>query len=193
MGHTTTAVAASADTITPGTKVISPSKFSHVVLRTTQLRAMVDYYCTFLGARVAFGNEIASFLAYDNEHHRIGIMAFPDVVPAEQGAARTPGLEHIAFSFGTLEELATSYLQRKSVGIVPEWCVNHGPTTSMYYSDPDGNQIEVEVDNFDTNEEAIAYMESPAFREDPMGTKFEPEEFVRRVRSGEDHHSIKKR
>jgi catechol-2,3-dioxygenase len=175
-------------------KVLSPSKLSHLVLRTTksQLRAMVDYYQTFLGATIAFENEIAAFLAYDNEHHRVGILALADAASvAVSGSSR--GLEHVAFTFSTLDDLATSYEQRKVAGITPESCLNHGPTTSMYYRDPDGNRIEVEVDNFNTSEEAVAYMKSPSFLENPMGSDFDPEEFVRRVRSGEDHSSIKKR
>ena len=174
--------------------VISPSKLSHLVLRTTkaQLRTMIDYYQTFLGATVAFENEIAAFLAYDNEHHRVGILALADpAAPTATGNSR--GLEHVAFTFSTLDELATSYEQRKLAGITPDSCLNHGPTTSMYYSDPDGNRIEVEVDNFDTSEEAVAYMNSQSFLENPMGSDFDPDEFVRRVRSGEDHRAIKKR
>jgi catechol-2,3-dioxygenase len=175
-------------------KVLSPSKLSHLVLRTTksQLRPMVAYYQTFLGAAIAFENEIAAFLAYDNEHHRVGILALADTAsPTVSGNSR--GLEHVAFTFSTLDDLATSYEQRKLAGIVPDSCLNHGPTTSMYYSDPDGNRIEVEVDNFDTPEEAATYMKSLSFLENPMGSDFDPEEFVRRVRSGEDHSTIKKR
>lgn len=41
---------------------------------------------------------------------------------------------------------------------------NHGPTTSLYYRDPDGNQIETQVDNFETAEEATAFMNSPELR-----------------------------
>ena len=39
----------------------------------------------------------------------------------------------------------------------------------MYYRDPDGNQIETQVDNFDTEEETNAYMESQEYHENPLG------------------------
>lgn len=42
-------------------------------------------------------------------------------------------------------------------------CVNHGPTTSIYYRDPDGNDIETQVDNFDTTAEADEFFASEAF------------------------------
>jgi hypothetical protein len=63
----------------------------------------------------------------------------------------------------------------------------------MYYSDPDGNRLETQVENFETMKEANAYIESAAFQENPLGTDFDPEELVRRVRSGEGEDSIKAR
>jgi hypothetical protein len=46
----------------------------------------------------------------------------------------------------------------------------------MYYTDPDGNRIETQVDNFDTIEEANAYMASTAFAENPIGIDFDPDD-----------------
>jgi len=71
--------------------------------------------------------------------------------------------------------------------------VNHGPTTSIYYKDPDGNKIETQVDNFPTVQEAGAFMVTPQFMENPVGVDFDPEELVARLRSGEDWTSIMKR
>ena len=42
------------------------------------------------------------------------------------------------------------YLRLKKQGIVPHTCMNHGFTTSLYYLDPDGNEVEIQVDNFKT-------------------------------------------
>ena len=63
----------------------------------------------------------------------------------------------------------------------------------MYYKDPDDNDIEVQVKNFDNQDEANAFMETDNFRMNPVGTDFDPEVFVRRVESGEDEREIKKR
>jgi hypothetical protein len=57
----------------------------------------------------------------------------------------TCGLEHIAFSLDSLSDLLLSYRQRKQKKILPLWPVNHGPTTSIYYSDPDSNEIETKT------------------------------------------------
>jgi len=171
-------------------KVISPSKLAHVVLRTGKFTTMVEFYKTFLGAKATYENEFLSFLTYDDEHHRIAIGAVPGTGPKIPNAA---GLEHIAFSFNTLEDLTLAYQQRKAKGILPIWSVNHGPTTSIYYQDPDGNQLETQVDNFDTIEEANEMMGSKAFAENPVGVDFDPEELVRKLETGMDQRELKKR
>jgi catechol-2,3-dioxygenase len=174
--------------------LLSPSALCHVVLRTTpaNYNAMVSFYLTFLGGAITHANPRITFISYDYEHHRIAILADPRASP-QDSAKPIAGLAHIAFGFPTLADLATSYEQKKAAGMLPGWAVNHGMSTSMYYSDPDGNELETQVDNFDTAEEAIAFMGSEKFAENPVGVDFEPEEFVRRVRGGEDEASIKKR
>ena len=101
-------------------------------------------------------------------------------------AAHPPvaGLTHVAFTFGSLRELADAYVARRARGISPSWCVNHGPTTSMYYRDPDGNEIEAQTWNFEHAEDVDAFLESVPFKENPIGTDFDPEKLVRRLQSG---------
>lgn len=163
---------------------------AHVGLRTGNFKTMVDYYKNFLGAEASFENEMVSFLRYDEEHHRIAIVGIPGTSPR---AKETAGVEHMAFTFATLDDLALTYRQRKELGILPSVCINHGPTTSIYYTDPDGNQIETQVDNFDTAEAANEFMASEAFAGNPVGTDFDPEELIKRLANGESHAVIKKR
>ncbi|KAL2072006.1 hypothetical protein VTL71DRAFT_11349 [Oculimacula yallundae] len=173
-------------------KVISPSKLAHVVLRTSpnNFNTMVNFYKTFLGGKATYENDFLSFITYDAEHHRVAIAGVPGTGPK---AFKTSGLEHIAFTFATINDLATAYTQRKEHGIVPIWSVNHGPTTSIYYTDPDGNQIETQVDNFDNLEDANAFMASSEFAKNPIGVDFDPEDLIKRLQSGEDVVAIKKR
>ncbi|KAH6972731.1 Glyoxalase/Bleomycin resistance protein/Dihydroxybiphenyl dioxygenase [Ilyonectria sp. MPI-CAGE-AT-0026] len=170
--------------------VLRPNSFAHVFLRTNRFQEMVAWYKTVLGAEARFESERIAFLCFDEEHHRVAICALPGTGDKIKTSA---GLEHMAFGFSTLDDLALAYQQRKDVGIMPSWCVNHGITTSIYYTDPDGNQIETQVDTFEDNDEATAYMSSPEFKANPVGTEFDPEDLVRRLKSGENHASIKKR
>lgn len=169
---------------------MSPKSLAHVVLRTGQLKPMVAFYKAFLGAHAAYENDQMAFLTYDDEHHRIALVATPGTASKVRESA---GLEHIAFTFSSLGDLLTAYQQRKALGILPIWCVNHGPTTSMYYQDPDGHQLETQVDNFETTDEANAFMMSKDFASNPLGVDFDPEDMVRRLNRGEPESELMKR
>ncbi|KAJ4991090.1 glyoxalase/Bleomycin resistance protein/Dioxygenase [Stagonosporopsis vannaccii] len=171
-----------------GTKVLSPVKLAHVVLRTANLKPKTRYYVDFLGGKITHGNEVLSFISYDEEHHRVALIGIPDTQPK---VSTSCGLEHVAFTFNTLADLAMSYRQRKAKGISPVWSVNHGPTTSIYYRDPDGNMLETQVDNFDNLEEANAFMASKHFAENPIGTDFDPEELIEKLRNGANEKQLK--
>jgi catechol-2,3-dioxygenase len=182
--------AAVVDFDAPSTKVLSPSLLAHVVLRTASLERMVNFYTTFLGGTITYGNDVISFITYDEEHHRVALIGIPSTGPKVQTSC---GLEHIAFTFNSLSDLLQSYRHRKARNIDPFWCVNHGPTTSIYYKDPDGNMLETQVDNFDTIESATAFMMSKEFAENPIGTDFDPEELIQAIKRGEADHTLKKR
>lgn len=62
----------------------------------------------------------------------------------------------------------------------------------MYYRDPDGNNLETQVDNL-TVQEANEFMASPEFRENPIGVDFDAEDLVQRLKRGEDEKVIKRR
>ncbi|OQV00116.1 hypothetical protein CLAIMM_05654 [Cladophialophora immunda] len=179
-----------ADFDKPAARVISPSKLAHVVLRTNNFEAMVNFYQDFLGADVIYQNDFLAFLTYDDEHHRVAIAAVPGTKAKDAG---TCGLEHIAFTFNTLEDLLLAYRQRKQKGMEPLWPVNHGPTTSIYYRDPDGNMIETQTDNFDSPNEATDFMRSKYYDENPIGTDVDPEELIEGLRKGVSEKVLKKR
>lgn len=171
-------------------KVLSPVSLAHIVLRTARLQELTNFWTSFLGATVTHKDDSIVFLRYDEEHHRIALIAVPGTLPQDNKRA---GLHHVAFSYSSLTDLIQSYKQRKALGIVPKWCVNHGPTTSIYYDDPEGNMIETQVDNFDTPEAAINFMSGPLFAENPVGTDFDPEELCKQVQSGVPESELKKR
>ncbi|SCB26799.1 VOC family protein [Cupriavidus alkaliphilus] len=171
-------------------KQTPPTKLAHFVLRTSRYREVVDYYQTLLCARPSFANEVLTFLTYDEEHHRIAVLNVPALGAQQAGVA---GVHHVAFTYGSLADLVANYEHAKRKGIEPVWCTNHGPTTSLYYRDPDGNQLELQVENFDTIEESTQFFFSPAFAENPIGVDFDPAELARRFHAGEPEAELKRR
>ena len=98
----------------------------------------------------------------------------------------------MAFTYDTLEDLLLAYRQRLTKGLKPIWCVNHGPTMSMYYRDPDGNTNEMQVDSLDVHG-TTAFLEGPEFAENPIGVDYDPEELIKRLENGEAFESMVKR
>ncbi|MBY0325019.1 MAG: VOC family protein [Reyranella sp.] len=167
---------------------IRPIKLAHVVLKTARFAEIVAWYKQALSAEAAFENEMIAFLTYDDEHHRIAVLNIPGLGPRQAGAS---GVHHVAFTFGSLGDLLGTFERLDKKGIKPVFCTNHGPTTSIYYADPDGNQVEFQVDNFATNEEAARFFTSSAFAENPIGVDFDPHELLRRLRGGESERELK--
>ena len=162
--------------------VPSPARFAHAVLQTNDLEAMREWYSAVLGAETMFANERIVFITYDDEHHRIAFIKRPDLKPAVQG---TVGLDHLSYAYDTLADLVGSYERLKAAGIVPRRSVNHGPTTSMYYADPDGNGVELQVDNFRSVDELNDWFASGAFSRNQMGADIDMDDIARRLRDGE--------
>jgi catechol-2,3-dioxygenase len=161
--------------------VVTPIRFAHVVFRTARFDEMRRWYETVLGAHVVHANPMLAFLTYDDEHHRVALVNVAGSTPRPASSA---GLEHIAYTYASLGDLLATYERLKAAGITPYWTINHGPTTSMYYRDPDGNQIELQVDNYPTVEALNAWFRSGAFARNPIGVDFDPDELVRKFNAG---------
>jgi len=170
-------------------KLLRPAKLSHVVLRTAKLKQMRQWYLTMLNGHVQYENDNVCFLTYDEEHHRIGIVQIPGVTDE---TCTGPGLEHISFAYGHLAELLANYQRLKIVGVEPYWTINHGPTISMYYRDPDGNRIELQYDVFSTADGANRFIQEN-YAENFMGVLFEPEDMIQKYEAGLSIDEIVKR
>ena len=165
---------------------IHPAKFVHVVYRTYRFDEMVRWYQDVLGAKLQHYDPAIAFVTYDEEHHRVAFLNMSKFAPdAPRTRNDVVGVDHVAYTYNSLRDLAENYAQLKELGILPYWCLHHGITISMYYGDPDGNRMEFQVDVYQTNEEANAFMTGPGFAENPIGVEYDPDALVARLRAGE--------
>ncbi len=150
-------------------------KLHHVNFKTNQLQAMIDWYATLLGTEVLFQYELGAWISNDEANHRIALTAFPNLVDDPDKDTRT-GLHHTAFEYGSFEELNASYVRLEEAGIEPAFCLDHGMTLSYYYRDPDGNHVELQVDNFGDWVKSSEWMRtSEEFKANPIGQFVDPE------------------
>ena len=169
----------------------SKKYIAHYGLRTKQLPEMVDWYGKFLDAEVQHDMGFGKFMTFDDDHHRIVIFTTDDT---EDKVANSAGIDHIGIGLPDFASLVGNYERLKAHGITPTVPVNHGFTTSLYYADPDGNEIELTVDNFQTKDECKAWMQTEqmvaAMQPPSFGDVFDPEELVRRFRAGASHQEL---
>lgn len=154
-------------------------ELAHVVYRTKRLAEMLEWYATVFGSEIVYRNDALAFVTYGDAHHRFAFADLKTIAPhASNDGHRPVGLDHVAYDIPDLATLLGSYRELKAKGIEPYWCVNHGMSASLYYADPDGNQMEFAVDCFDTAGECVDYFRSGVLNTNPVGVEFDPEEWL---------------
>ena len=151
---------------------------------------MIDWYRTVVGCEVLFQNQFGAWMSNDVANHRIALTAFPNFSDDPDKNAHT-GLHHLAFEFDKFDDLNSAYLRLKEVGIVPDFCLDHGMTFLYYYGDPDGNHVELQIDNFGDWGKSSAWMhEGPEFHDDPIGKFVDPDSVAEARAGGEPFDQI---
>jgi catechol 2,3-dioxygenase len=122
----------------------------HVVLRVTDWARAERFYNGLLGlpimARFDEDGMKMTFFSLGN-HHDFAILEVSG--EGSSHAATSVGLHHVAFKIGdSLDELreAKALLEGAGVVVTP---IDHEVTKSLYFDDPDGNNLEVYVDASD--------------------------------------------
>ncbi|MFJ5780156.1 VOC family protein [Streptomyces sp. NPDC093094] len=157
-------------------------KFAHVVFQTAQPQQMRDWYCTVLDGHVVYTDDALSFITFDEEHHRVAL-----IHPPAQLKRKTPdtaAMHHVAYTFDSIDDLLDRYVLLRDKGVLPAVCIAHGVTTSMYYRDPDGNFVEMQIDRYAEPDDATAYMKGPEYAADSVGPSFDPEAMLEARRGG---------
>lgn len=152
---------------------------SHVVFRTANPEGMISWYCDLLGAQVVLRHEAISFITWDHAQDRMAFMTAPGPVPD----ASQQRFDHLAIELRSLQDLARTYRRMQSAGISPYQAFNHGVSTSMYFRDPDGNQVELTVENFGSVADLNQWLATGTFDENPLGVRLEPETLALRIES----------
>ena len=150
---------------------------------------MVNFYKTLFGCEPLYQSDQITFLAYDDEHHRVAIANTLDIynelnfiermvmgfklfinrkVPSIQG------LDHLSYRINPIEKWFDFYFSAKEKGLLPYWTINHGWITGMYYKDPDGNLVEIFFEHFRSAEEFKKNI-APDFSDEPVGTNMDVE------------------
>ena len=184
-------------------------KISEIILKTGQLEVMKRWYETMLelppffehappadtkpldlGGQTRASDLRMCFFRVSTEYpytQMLGIFQEPGTGP--EVMKNKPGLHHMQFMSSGLDELCTKFEQLRASSIHPHRSADHGPMTSFYYRDPDGNNVEFAAQNFPTLDAMIEFMESDDFRANPSGQEIDPDAFVARFREKQKRHA----
>jgi catechol 2,3-dioxygenase len=128
--------------------MIKPERIGHVVIKVRDVERSKKFYTEVLGLQLMMDMpklKMAFFASNGRDHHELAC--------AEVGAdamgnqAKQIGLAHIAFRLNDEEHLRVAYREFKEKNVPIVFTVDHGITKSIYFRDPDGNQLEVYCDN----------------------------------------------
>jgi catechol-2,3-dioxygenase len=170
-------------------------RFGEVVLKTRQYEALKSWYSQVLDTKPMFESvrreepgrvgmkQMCLIRSYSEFPftETLAIFDFGGLRPNDQTVS---GMDHFQMQFATIDDLFDRYEALAAQDIVPTRSANHGPSTSFYYRDPDGNRVELSVKNFATEAETLAFMQSEAFRRNPAGIDVDPAVYVGRYRGG---------
>lgn len=128
--------------------MIRPERIAHVVIKVRDLERSRKFYSEVLGLQLM--KELPqfkiSFLASNGrDHHEIGLIEVGADAPSPRPNA--VGLAHFAFRLENEERLRAAYRELKAREVPISFTVNHGITKSIYFRDPDNNELEVYCDN----------------------------------------------
>ena len=182
----------------------SKLKISETILKTANVERMKAWYKTVLGVGPFFertpdpgtrpldlgGQTRASdlkmcFFRLSTDYPYIQTLGiFEEPGTAAEPPKGVPGLHHMQLMCGSVAELVEKYEELGRNGLRPHRSANHGPMTSFYYRDPDGNNVEVTAQNYPTLEAMVAFMATDGFKNNPSGAEIDPADFVKRFHDG---------
>lgn len=120
---------------------------SHFGIFVTDLARMVDFYTTVFGLTVTdrgrgrtFKNDLVFMSASEHQHHQLVLASGR---PAE---ATFSTVMQVSFMVPDLQCLREVTRLASACGATDMRALNHGNALSVYFSDPEGNTVEVYVD-----------------------------------------------
>jgi catechol 2,3-dioxygenase len=125
--------------------MINLAGIGHVLLRVADEEAAKRFYRDVLGFRVAEQDPEHGgvFMTLGNGFHTIDITQHSAPEAAERPHRGQLGLVHIAFKVDSYAALREAYAHLLANGVEIQRAVDHVCQRSFYFTDPDGNGLEI--------------------------------------------------
>lgn len=170
-------------------------RIGEIVLRTNRYEAMKRWYRAVLEVdphyehipvdngqphvAEAWASQIRlCFFRLVLDHPYQQVVALFEVTGTGDATSEAAGLHHMQLRDQSAATFARRCARLQTVNIEPFRAMNHGPTTSCYYRDPDRNVVEIAVANYQDVEQFLAAGQSEEFRRNPSGRPLDIRRFL---------------
>lgn len=117
-------------------------RVGHVVLKMRDLDAAKDFYNGVLGMKIADErDDMGVFFRFGDYHHDIAVFKVADDAPLPE--RNQVGLAHVALVADSFDTVKAMHRKLKEHGVEGIRTANHGVTKSVYFKDPEGNELEI--------------------------------------------------
>jgi catechol 2,3-dioxygenase len=117
-------------------------RVGHVVIKMRDLEAAKRFYRDILGMKITDEREdFGVFFRFHDYHHDIAVFKVAEDAAAPQ--RNQVGLAHIALVADSLDTVKAMYQRLKEHNVPIVQTVDHGITKSVYFKDPEGNELEI--------------------------------------------------
>jgi catechol 2,3-dioxygenase len=124
------------------------TNLGHVVFYVSDLERSVNFYTEVVGLDLSgmIFNGRAALLSGGSTHHELLLIEVGDAQGPMHG--RRIGLYHVGWKIGdSIEQLKALYDKLKELDYAIDGLSDHTISQSIYLRDPDGNELELYVDN----------------------------------------------
>jgi catechol 2,3-dioxygenase len=125
--------------------MIKLAGIGHVLLRVADEEASKRFYCDVLGFHVAEQDPEHGgvFMTLGDGFHTIDVVRHPAPEEAARPQYGQLGLGHIAFKVASYAALREAYAHLLENGVAIARAMDHVSQRSLYFTDPDGNGLEI--------------------------------------------------
>jgi catechol 2,3-dioxygenase len=117
-------------------------RVGHVVIKMRDLDEAKRFYRDILGMKITDEREgFGVFFRFDDYHHDIAVFKVDEDAEAPQ--KNQVGLAHIALVADSCDTVKAMHRRLKEHEVSIFRTVDHGITQSVYFKDPEGNELEI--------------------------------------------------